>query len=79
MNYQSRYGDHAHYGRSRNLKCNRALEFKQEWRCQDCERLLGKFNTMQLQIRRKPLDYVVGFPVYATCPSCGALNAKTKA
>ena len=49
-------------------------EFTQDWRCQDCGRLLGKTNGVQMQIRRKPFDYVVGFPVSATCPGCGSLN-----
>jgi hypothetical protein len=57
----------------------RGSAFCNDWRCQDCQRLLGKDNGAQMQIRRKPLDYVVGFPVYATCPGCGALNAKIKA
>lgn len=49
-------------------------EFTREWRCQDCGRLLGKTDGAQMQIRRKPLDYVVGFPVLATCPGCASLN-----
>lgn len=53
------------------------VEFTQEWRCQDCCRLLGKANGVQMQIRSRTLDYVVGFPVYATCPGCGSLNVKT--
>lgn len=53
-------------------------EFTREWRCHDCGRLLGKTNGSQMQIRRKPLDYVVGFPVLATCPGCGSLNVTNK-
>jgi hypothetical protein len=53
--------------------------FCNDWRCQQCRRLLGKDNGAQLQIRYKPLDYIVGFPVCAICPGCGALNARTKA
>jgi phage FluMu protein Com len=53
-------------------------EFTREWRCHDCGRLLGKTNGFQMQIRRKPLDYVVGFPVLATCPGCGSLNLTNK-
>lgn len=53
-------------------------EFSQEWRCQDCGRLLGKTNGIQMQIRRKPLNYIVGFPVLATCPGCGSLNVTNK-
>lgn len=58
---------------------DKGAAFLLEWRCQDCRKLLGKTNGAQMQIRRKPLDYIVGFPVHATCPNCGALNAKTKA
>jgi phage FluMu protein Com len=53
-------------------------EFTKEWRCHDCGRLLGKTNGSQMQIRRQPLDYVVGFPVLATCPGCGSLNVTNK-
>lgn len=53
-------------------------EFKQDWRCQACRKLLGKTNGIQMQIRRTPLDYVVGFPVFATCPGCGSLNVMNK-
>lgn len=53
-------------------------EFTREWRCHNCGRLLGKTNGSQMQIRRKPLDYVVGFPVLATCPGCGSLNVTNK-
>lgn len=56
----------------------RHVEFAKEWRCHDCGRLLGKTNGVQMQIRRKPLQYVVGFPVSATCPGCGSLNVTNK-
>lgn len=56
-----------------------ASAFRNDWRCQACRRLLGKDNGAQLQIRYKPLDYIVGFPVSTICPGCGVLNARTKA
>jgi len=52
--------------------------FTEEWRCQDCGKLLGKGNGDQMQIRRKPAEYVVSFPVTAKCPGCSALNVKNK-
>ena len=67
--------------RNRNYRspCDiRDAEFTLEWRCHNCGRLLGKTNAFQMQIRRKPLDYVVGFPVLAACPGCGSLNVKNK-
>lgn len=77
MNYRPRH-DRAVYDREDDND-SAGSAFRNDWRCQDCRRLLGKDNGTQMQIRRKPLDYVVGFPVYATCPGCGALNTKTKA
>lgn len=55
-----------------------ATEFTEEWRCNDCGKLLGMANASQMQIRRKPLDYVVSLPVVATCYGCGALNVSNK-
>ena len=65
--------------RGRQTLGSAASAFCNDWRCQECRRLLGKDNGAQLQIRYKPLDYIVGFPVSTVCPGCGVLNARTKA
>lgn len=79
MNMNFRRGCNAPGDNWHNRGVGADSAFCHDWRCQDCQRLLGKDDGAQMRIRRKPLDYVVGFPVYATCPNCGALNAKTKA
>lgn len=79
MNINFRPGQYGHGNDRKSQGDGAGSAFCNDWRCQDCQRLLGKHNGSQMQIRRKPLDYVVGFPVYAICPGCGALNARMKA
>lgn len=52
--------------------------FSQEWRCQECGKLLGKYDGERMQIRKKPAEYLVSFPITAKCPGCGTLNVKNK-
>lgn len=49
-----------------------------EWRCTRCEKLLGvcRDNRMHLRFARGH-EYLVGFPVQATCRGCGTLNQAT--
>lgn len=78
MNQQAKHISHGPRRFSGGASGVMDAEFTREWRCHDCGRLLGKTNGSQMQIRRKPLDYVVGFPVLATCPGCGSLNVTSK-
>lgn len=46
-----------------------------KWRCHACGLLLGIVRGDRLHIRiARGHEYMVGFPVTATCRSCGALN-----
>lgn len=58
---------------------NSQPDFTQDWRCQDCRKLLGKYNSDLMHIRRKPAEFTAGFPITAKCPGCGLLNIKSKA
>lgn len=78
MNQQAKHSNHGPRRFSGSASGAMNAEFTREWRCHDCGRLLGKTNGSQMQIRRKPFDYVVGFPVLATCPGCGSLNVTNK-
>ena len=56
----------------------RAVRTGDEWRCQSCGKLLGVDNGRQMHIRLKHRqEYLVSYPVTATCPGCGTLNVKT--
>lgn len=46
-----------------------------EWRCTRCDKLLGvrRDGRMHLRLARAH-EYLVGFPVQATCRGCGTLN-----
>ena len=47
----------------------------QEWRCQDCKKLLGTVEGKRLRIRyARRHEYLVGLPADGTCSRCGALN-----
>ena len=49
-----------------------------EWRCSGCDKLLGVRRDSRLHIRfARGHEYLVGFPVVATCRSCGTLNQTT--
>lgn len=49
-----------------------------EWRCTRCDKLLGvcRDDSMHLRFARGH-EYLVGFPVQATCRGCGTLNQAT--
>ena len=45
------------------------------WRCTDCGKLLGVLRDRRMHIRfARGHEYLVGFPVTATCRGCGTLN-----
>src|SRR5258708_3012334 len=47
----------------------------QEWRCDDCELLLGIVRSRRLHIRAaRGFEYLVSLPVTTTCRACCALN-----
>ena len=51
---------------------------KAEWRCTCCEKLLGVCRDDRMHLRfARGHEYFVGFPVVATCRSCGTLNQAT--
>lgn len=46
-----------------------------EWRCTQCDKLLGVCRDGQMHLRfARSHEYLVGFPVVATCRGCGTLN-----
>lgn len=48
---------------------------KNEWRCAGCSKLLGIGRDGRLHLRfARGHEYLVGFPVQATCRGCGTLN-----
>lgn len=51
---------------------------EREWRCSDCAKLLGVCRDGQMHLRfARGHEYLVGFPVVATCRGCGSLNTVT--
>lgn len=49
-----------------------------EWRCTRCDKLLGVCRDGRMHLRfSRGHEYLVGFPVQATCRGCGALNHAT--
>ncbi|OWQ91120.1 hypothetical protein CDQ91_19475 [Sphingopyxis witflariensis] len=49
-----------------------------EWRCSSCAKLLGVCRDGQMHLRfARGHEYLVGFPVVATCRGCGSLNTLT--
>ncbi|GAB4232368.1 MAG: hypothetical protein OHK0028_07790 [Deltaproteobacteria bacterium] len=46
-----------------------------EWRCKQCNKLLGKREGNRLHVRfARSHEYLVGPPVTATCWGCSTLN-----
>jgi len=46
-----------------------------EWRCSRCGKLLGMVREGRLHVRTtKGHQYMVGFPVTATCGKCRTMN-----
>lgn len=51
---------------------------EREWRCTSCAKLLGVCRDGQMHLRfARGHEYLVGFPVVATCRGCGSLNTVT--
>ncbi len=49
-----------------------------QWRCTGCEKLLGVSRGDRLHLRfARSHEYLVGYPVVATCRGCGTLNQAT--
>lgn len=49
-----------------------------EWRCTRCDKLLGVCRGGRMHLRfARGHEYLVGFPVQATCRGCGTLNNAT--
>ncbi len=46
-----------------------------EWRCTRCDKLLGVCRDGRMHLRfARGHEYLVGFPLQATCRGCGTLN-----
>ena len=46
-----------------------------KWRCTRCDKLLGVCRDGRMHLRfARGHEYLVGFPVQATCRGCGTLN-----
>lgn len=51
---------------------------ERKWRCSSCAKLLGVCRDGQMHLRfARGHEYLVGFPVVATCRGCGSLNKAT--
>ena len=49
-----------------------------EWRCTRCDKLLGVCRDGRMHLRfARGHEYLVGFPVQATCRGCRTLNHAT--
>ena len=46
-----------------------------EWRCTECNKLLGVRHGARLHIRLQRHNYLVSLPVEVTCHGCGSPNA----
>lgn len=46
-----------------------------DWRCTRCDKLLGVYRDGRMHLRfARAHEFLVGFPVVATCRGCGTLN-----
>ena len=46
-----------------------------DWRCTRCDKLLGVCRDGRVHLRfARGHEYLVGFPIQATCRGCGTLN-----
>lgn len=53
----------------------KATNLNSEWRCTRCQKLLGVCRDGRMHLRfARGHEYLVGFPVQATCRGCGSLN-----
>jgi hypothetical protein len=49
-----------------------------QWRCPRCNKLLGVCRDGRIHLRfARAHEYLVGFPIVATCRGCGTLNRLT--
>ena len=54
---------------------------QREWRCSECNSLLGVENGAHLHLRYKRAQYVVGggdYNVMAVCRNCSAINERSE-
>ena len=47
---------------------------EKNWRCSECETLLGVWRNGKLQLRYKSVQYLVDGKVVAVCRTCSAIN-----
>ena len=70
--------DRRHFSKSQHgHRVTRGRCSEEEWRCHGCSKLLGIRTGGQMHIRRKPADYLVGYPITAKCPGCSEINVQT--
>lgn len=56
----------------------RSTTSNSQWRCKRCDKLLGVCMDGQMHLRLgRAHEYLVGYPVVATCRGCGTLNHAT--
>lgn len=58
----------------RNTTPSRPVPSGAEWRCLDCNKLLGVRRGGKLHVRAHGHEYFVSLPVEATCRGCGTFN-----
>ena len=67
----------AHKGRS-VVATRHPFNPNEDWRCTRCDKLLGVCRDGRMHLRfARGHEYLVGFPVQATCRGCGTLNQAT--
>lgn len=59
---------------SRSTTPNRPAPAGADWRCLECNKLLGVRRGGKLHVRMHGHEYLVTLPVEATCRGCGTFN-----
>ena len=68
----------AHDGRQPCAATTQPTPHNSEWRCARCDKLLGVCRDGRMHLRfARGHEYLVGFPVQATCRGCSTLNNAT--
>lgn len=60
------------------VSMTKPTNLRPEWRCTSCDKLLGVSRDGRMHLRfARGHEYLVGYPIQATCRGCGTLNQAT--